>query len=131
MLDYIYKFKEMLYELIMQNEYLKTHTNGVFLNIQQDAKYPYILISDFKAKSISLHERNQYDAEFNITVFTRTPNPIELMKIGENIAKIVTRESFKSEYFNILNIKAGGFEISPGHDLITTKLVISYKMIIR
>ena len=89
------------------------------------------MISDFKAKSFSLHSKQQYEVDFNIIVFTRDPNPLKLMLIGENISKIVVSDSFSSEDFNIINIKAGNFEISPGHDLITTKLVISYKMIIR
>ncbi|MCC2646864.1 MAG: hypothetical protein K0R02_929 [Rickettsiaceae bacterium] len=131
MLDIIYKFQEMLYKLLTQDQSLKEKINGVYLTIQQDAKYPYLLINNLKAKSLSLHNKNQYEVEFNILVFSRDSNPLQLMLIGENIAKIITIDSLKSDNFNIINIKAGNFEISPSHDLLTSKLVIGYKMLLR
>jgi hypothetical protein len=131
MLDIIYKFQEMLYKLLIQDQFLKEKINGVYLTIQQDTKYPYLLINNLKAKSLSLHNKNQYEVEFNILVFSRDSNPLQLMLIGENIAKIITIDSLKSDNFNIINIKAGNFEISPSHDLLTSKLVIGYKMLLR
>ena len=115
----IYLFQSKLYERLVGIASLPK----TYLSVQQDAKYPFILINLFKVYNLSEYTLSKYAIDFEICVFGRD-------KSQENILSIATKieDAINPTVFNeVLSIKVQNVEWVRAHDLLTTKLVINYK----
>ncbi len=103
----------------------------VYLSVQQDAKYPFILITMNKATNLSKHDFATYEIDFEICIFTREKAQETLLKLAANISNLMRSETLSTEQFQVISVKDQNLDFVRGHDLLTTKLIISYKGLIQ
>lgn len=125
-LEYIYLFQKQLYELLQKQELPK-----VYLSIQQDAKYPFILLNLQKVLDISEYHLLTYDVDFEICIFARDKAQENLLKMAHIIEQTLSTATLTHELFNALSIKSQATEWVRGHDLLTTKLILQYKILLQ
>lgn len=126
-IQFIYNFQSKLYEL------LSSHINlpKVYLSVQQDAKYPFILINLQKALNLSKHDIATYEVVFEICIFARDKAQENILKTASIISTVINPENLNMSECKMLSMKDQEMEWVRGHDLLTTKLVVGYKGLIQ
>ena len=122
----IYLFQSKLYEKLSSVPSLPR----IYLSVQQDAKHPFILMNLLKAHNISEHDVYKYEIDFEICVFGRDKSQESILEIATNISAAIDTSIFNNENSRVLGIKVYDLEWIRGHDLMTMKLVISYKALL-
>lgn len=130
-LVFISQFQEKLYKILKQNELIKNMNVAVYFALQQDAKYPFIMINMLQSLNLSKLAIERYELDFEICIFVRDKAQDLLLKIASEVMKIITIEALASEQYNLVAINYNTSEWVRGQDLLTTKLVINYKALLQ
>ncbi len=130
-LSFISVLQEKLYEVLKQHELFRLMNIGVYFSVQQDAKYPFILINILKSSNISNASVERYEVDFELCIFVRGKGQDTLLKIGSAITNLLKVENLYSEHYHLIGINNKFSEWVRGQDLMTMKLVINYKALLR
>lgn len=122
----IYLFQSRLYELLSSHALPK-----VYLSMQKDEKYPFILVNLQKVLDISEHYLITYDVDFEICVFARDKAQEALLTIAHKVLDIISPQALSNKSYDVLGVKNKSIEWVRGHDLLTTKLILEYKLLIQ
>lgn len=130
-LQFIYQFQAKMYELLSNNQNVRNAVSGIYLSIQQDAKYPFILINILKISDISKHDVNIYEVDFEVCIFAREKAQEFLLKMASDVVSSLKSEFLGGVEYRVLSIKESGLEFVRGHDLLANKASINYKTLLQ
>ncbi len=130
-LVFISLLQEKLYKVLKQNELIKHMNIAVYFALQQDAKYPFIMINMLKSSNLSKPLIERYEVDFEICIFVRDKAQESLLKIASEVMQVVKVEALSFERYKLIGINYNTSEWVRGQDLLTTKLVINYKALIQ
>ncbi len=103
---------------------------GVYLSVQQDAKYPFILVSLVSLRDLSKYTKKIYEIDFEIALFARDRVQEPILKIADHISYLMESHSIGVADAKIISIRKNSIEWARGQDSISMKLVMKYKGII-
>ncbi len=130
-LHFIYQVQARLYGLLSQTQDIRQNVAGLYLSVQHDAKYPFILINILKTHNISKHGVDTYEIDFEICIFAREKTQEFLLGVASRIVEILKPEHLSGADYDVLSIKDVSLEFVRGHDLLTNKALISYKALLQ
>jgi len=125
-LQFIYQFQARIYELLSQEQTIRQKVVGIYLSVQHDAKYPFILVSMLKSKNLSKYDLSNYELDFEIGIFARDKTQEFLMQLASQINSVLKLSVLGSGNYNVISLRENGLEFIRGHDLLTNKVAISY-----
>ncbi len=123
-------FQRRIYEILRTDSYLKQNTVGVFFSIQQDGKYPFIWVNFLKLEDLSKYEVFNCELEFEICLFGRDKAQEQLLILADHVRALLAISEVRGADFNLIALKAFRLEWVRGQDLITTKLIMRYKVLL-
>lgn len=123
-------FQRSIYEMLKADEDLKTMVSGIYLTVQQDAKYPFILVSLLELKDVSKYTKTIYEIEFAIALFTRDKVQEPILKIADHISGIMDLNPIGLANANVISMRKYSVEWIRGHDMTSGKVLLKYKGII-
>lgn len=130
-LSFIHSFQDILYKHLTTNEIIKSLTSAVYLSIKQDAKQPFILINIARIINISNLTAKYYEMDFQISIFDHQKNQTSLTRIADEISNVLTSANLNNNSYSVISSNLAMSEIVKGQDLITTKLIMHYKALIK
>lgn len=123
--------QEKLYKVLKQNELIKNMNVAIYFAMQQDAKYPFIMINMIKSSNLSKLSIKRYEIDFEICIFVRDKSGESLLKIASEVMKVVRVLALDSKDYNLIAINNVDSTWVRGQDLLTTKLIINYKTLLQ
>lgn len=130
-LQFIYQFQAKLYEVLSREHSIRSAVTGIYLSVQQDAKYPFIMLSILEANDISKHGVDMYEVNFEVCIFVREKAQEFLLKTASNIVASLKPGLLIGGEYSVLSMKDVGLEFVRGHDLLTNKALINYKALLQ
>jgi len=129
--SYIQNFQMNIYRLLADDVEIKQKIDKIYLSAVQDAKYPFLLINIVKVENKTLFSRGIYEVDFEISVFARDKSQLILIKLADLIIIRLDIKFFITENYIIAGLKAAQIDFQKSQDLVTTKLLIPYKALIK
>jgi len=123
-------FQKAIYEILKTDEKLNKMVSGIYLSVQQDAKYPFILVSLVSLQDVSKYSKKIYDIDFEIALFTRDRVQEPILKIADHISHLIESNSVGIAEANIISMRKNSIDWVRGQDGMSNKLVMKYKGII-
>jgi predicted house-cleaning noncanonical NTP pyrophosphatase (MazG superfamily) len=123
-------FQRKIYEVLIEDAKLKQETIGVYLSVQQDAKYPFILINLLKLDDLSKYNKFSYEIEFEICLFSKDKNQEKLLYILDHITNVIQPSMIGIANYHVVAIKFSKAEWVRGQDNLTIKIITKYKALI-
>ena len=120
-------FQKAIYEMLKTDEQLTRLVMGVYLSVQQDAKYPFILVSLISLQDVSKYSKKIYDIDFEIALFTRDRVQEPILKIADHISHLMESQAIGIADANVVSMRKNAIEWVRGQDGLSSKLVIRYK----
>jgi len=130
-MTFIYDFQIKLHQLLSSDEEIRLIADRIYLAIVQDAKYPFLLINILKAEDISKFMHPIYDVEFEICAFARDKNQGILISLADKITNRLNLKSSQLKDYIIAGMRLGDITFNSSQDLVTSKLTINYKALIK
>lgn len=130
-LSFVSAFQDKLYEILKRDQLFAGFNIGVYFSVQQDAKYPFILINILKSTNLSNPAVERYQLDFEVCIFVRAKGGDMLLKIANVVNKLLKIDYLCSDQYDLIAINSNVAEWVRGQDLLTTKLVINYKALLR
>ena len=125
--DFIYNFQLSLYKLLINDNEIKTKINKIYFSVVQDAKCPFLLVNILNVNNISTNVQNIIQLEFEICIFTNDKNRNMALNLASKISDKIVHHSFE----NVAGIKANKIEFQTSKDLVSNKLVMNYKTLLK
>lgn len=122
--------QKAIYEMLKTDQTLNKMISGIYISVQQDAKYPFILISLSSMQDMSKYSRKIYEIEFEIAIFTRDKVQEPVLKIADHIAKLLSENSIGIAGSYVISMRKTSLEWVKGYELTSAKVVMKYKGII-
>ena len=123
-------FQKAIYEMLKTDEQLAKMVAGIYLSVQQDAKYPFVLVSLISLQDVSKYSKKIYDIDFEIALFTRDRMQEPILKIADHISHLMESKPIGIAEANVISMRKNSIEWVRGQDGMTNKLVMKYKGII-
>ena len=123
-------FQKAIYEMLKTDEQLAKMVAGIYLSVQQDAKYPFVLVSLISLQDVSKYSKKIYDIDFEIALFTRDRVQEPILKIADHISHLMESKPIGIAEANVISMRKNSIEWVRGQDGMTNKLVMKYKGII-
>ena len=120
-------FQKAIYEMLKTDEQLSQLVMGIYLSVQQDAKYPFILVSLISLQDISKYSKKIYEIDFEIGLFTRDRVQEPILKIADHISHLMEMATIGVADVNVVSIRKNAIEWVRGQDGMSSKLGIKYK----
>lgn len=120
-------FQKAIYEMLKTDEQLSSMVAGIYLSVQQDAKYPFILVSLVSLLDVSKYSKKIYEIDFEIALFTRDRVQEPILKIADHISDLMESKPIGIAQANLLSMRKNSIEWVRGQDGMSSKLVIKYK----
>jgi len=130
-MNFIYDFQIKLHQLFSNDKEIRLTVDRIYLSIVQDAKYPFLLINILKIENMSKFNNPIYDIEFEICAFARDKNQGILVSLADKITNKLNSKTYILKDYIIAGMRAGNITFKPSIDLITTKLSVNYKALIK
>ena len=105
--------------------------NKIYFGVVQDGKCPFLLINIVKAEDLSRHLESIYSVEFKISAYAKDHNYQLLVKLADQIVKILAEADSYFAGYVIAGIKANNLQFDKAKDLVLNKLTINYKALIK
>ena len=105
--------------------------NNIYLSVQQDAKYPFIVINLLNLKDCSKFDVAMYNINFEIALFIRNKNPSSSLFLVDEICKVLSPKKYRFGKYSVLGIEMNDLNFSQCQDLITTKTSINFNSTIK
>ena len=123
-------FQKAIYEMLKMDEQLAKMVAGIYLSVQQDAKYPFVLVSLISLQDVSKCSKKIYDIDFEIALFTRDRVQEPILKIADHISHLMESKPIGIAETNVISMRKNSIEWVRGQDGMTNKIVMKYKGII-
>ena len=123
-------FQKAIYEMLKMDEQLAKMVAGIYLSVQQDAKYPFVLVSLISLQDVSKCSKKIYDINFEIALFTRDRVQEPILKIADHISHLMESKPIGIAETNVISMRKNSIEWVRGQDGMTNKIVMKYKGII-
>jgi hypothetical protein len=130
-LNFIHDFQMTIYNLLSGAEEIRLNVDRIYLSVVQDAKYPFLLINILKAEDISKFSYAIYNIEFEICIFARDKNQGTLISLADKITNKLSSENNQLKDYIIAGTKLQEIVFHRSQDLVTNKLVILYKTLLK
>jgi len=122
--------QKAIYEMLKTDEQLTKMVAGIYLSVQQDAKYPFILVSLVLLKDMSKYSKKIYDVDFEISLFTRDRVQEPILKISDHISNLMESKPIGIVDVHVISMRKHSIEWVRGQDGMSSKIVMKYKGII-
>lgn len=129
--NFIQDFQMTIYKLLSGDSDIRLSVDRIYLSVVQDAKYPFLLINIVKAENISKVIQDIYQVDFEIIAFARDKHQGLLTSLADKITNKLTEKSFILQNYIVAGIKACSMNFQRSNDLITTKLTINCKALLK
>ncbi len=129
--NFIHDFHMTIYKLLSNDQDIRLSVDRIYISVVQDAKYPCLLINILKVENISRLDQNIYEVEFEISAFARDKNQGLLTLLAEKITNKLTANACILQDYIVASMKACNINFQRSSDLITTKLTIDYKALLK
>ncbi|MGI4775416.1 MAG: hypothetical protein ACRYE9_00545 [Janthinobacterium lividum] len=129
--NFIHDFKMQIYYLLSGNADISAKVNSVYIAPTQDAKHPFLLINIIKVIDCSKFNCNMYNIEFEVCIFTREKNQNISYSLLDKITSSLISENCQFGDYMVSAIKASVLDFDQSRDLISNKLSIKYKALIK
>ena len=120
-------FQKAIYETLKTDQRLMQMVAGVYLSVQQDAKYPFVLVSLISLQDMSKYSKKIYEIDFEIALFTRDRIQEPILKVAEHISNLMESQSVGIADANLVSMRKNTIEWVRGQDGMSSKLVMKYK----
>ncbi|WP_341764539.1 hypothetical protein [Candidatus Tisiphia endosymbiont of Beris chalybata] len=130
-LNFIQDFQQATYRLLSGEPNIRLQVDRIYLSVVQDAKYPFILINILKAENISTIKQDIYEIDFTICGFARDKKQVILTALADQITNKLTTSSYPTQTYIVASLKACNISFGHSHDLITAKMTINYKALLK
>lgn len=120
-------FQKYIYEILKNNAQLCQNVQGIYLSVQQDAKYPFILINLLELKDVSKYSKKIYEIDYEIAIFSRERSQEPILKIADHVTDLMGLQSAGIAPANLISMKKNSMEWIRGSDGTSNKLVMKYK----
>lgn len=124
-------FQKNIYSLLLTDHEIGSSIDKIYLSIVQDAKYPFLLINILKINDRSRFNHGIYEIEFEICLFTNNKSQNILTNLVSKIISKIKQLNIEVEGYVIAGINTGEISIIQSQDLVTTKLSIHYKALLK
>ncbi|MCC8399482.1 MAG: hypothetical protein LN563_02775 [Rickettsia endosymbiont of Platyusa sonomae] len=129
--NFIHDFHMSIYNLLSREPDIRLSVDRIYISVVQDAKYPFLLVNILKVENISRLGQDIYQVEFEISAFARDKNQGLLTLLAEKITNKLTANSCILQDYIVAGMKACNINFQRSSDLITTKLTIDYKALLK
>ncbi len=130
-LQFINDFQKKIYEFLMQEKSVKNKVDKIYLSVPQDAKYPFLLINVIKSLDISKFHQQIYEIDFEINIFARARNYSSTTSIADEISHSLEKQIPHFNNYTIAGMKLIEVKFEQSKDLITNKLNLQYKALLK
>jgi hypothetical protein len=130
-LNFIHNFQLEIHRVLSGNQDIRLSVDKIYLSMIQDGKYPFIFINILKIVDISKFDQPIYEVEFEISAFARDKNQGFLVNLADKITKVLNGNYGSFDGYIIAGIKSGEISFHPSQDLITTRLSLGYKALLK
>ncbi len=130
-LSFIDEMQMSLHKLLSETPEIRLVVDRIYITTQQDAKYPFLLINIVQINNISKIRQKIYEVDFEISIFTREKNSKILTILVDNITEIIIKTPAQLKNHIIIGINYNNIIFQKAHDLITTKVTINFKILIK
>jgi len=120
-------FQNAIYEMLKTDEKLTKMVVGIYLSVQHDAKYPFILLSLVLLQDVSKYSKKIYDVDFEVSLFTRDRVQEPILKIADHISHLIESKPIRIADANVISMRKNSIEWVRGQDGMSSKLVMKYK----
>lgn len=125
-LQFIGLFQKSLYEILNTDAELKNMIPQIYISVQQDAKYPFILLSFLHLNDVSKYSKKIYEMEFEISIFTRDKLQENTLRVAEHISKLIREKSIGVGEGNLVSLSRNSLEWVRGNEITSGKMVMKY-----
>jgi hypothetical protein len=129
--SFIHDFQMNLYRILASDKDISSKIDKIYLSVVQDAKYPFLLINMLQIDDISKFSQMIYSVTFEICIFARDKNHTISMMLAD---KITNKLSISHNYFKdyiVAGIKSQNITFARSQDLISSKLTIHYRVLLK
>jgi len=130
-ITFIHDFQNQLYSVLSGDKEIMDFVNKIYFGVVQDGKCPFLLINIVKAEDLSRHLESIYSVEFKISAYAKDHNYQLLVKLADQIVKILAEADSYFAGYVIAGIKANNLQFDKAKDLVLNKLTINYKALIK
>ena len=130
-LQFIHDFQVKIYQLLANNRGVSTQIDKIYLSVVQDAKYPFLLITILNVVNLSRFDQAIYEIDFEIAGFARDKNQGILTSLADKITAVLTMRNCAFQEYILAGLNMLEVKFARSQDLITTKLTINYKALIK
>jgi len=120
-------FQKAIYETLKTDERLAQMVMGIYLSVQHDAKYPFILVNLISLQDLSKYTKKIYEIDFEIALFTRDRVQEPILKIADHISHLVESQAIGVADASLISMRKNSIEWVRGQDGMSSKLVMKYK----
>ncbi len=130
-MSFIMELKSSIYDLLSKNHEIASSLDKIYLSPVTEAKHPFLLINIAKLKNRSTQSCRIYEAEFELSVFSRAKGQTFLSSVTDNIIELFASTKPKTKHYLTagINLDSVSFELSK--DLVTNKATIFYKSLFK
>lgn len=130
-LDFINDFQIRLYKILSTDQAISAKVDKIYIAVTQDAKYPFLLINILRAENISRFNCSIYEIEFEICIFVRAVAQGNLTLLASLIDTRLSTSNCQVTEYIIAGIRVSSINFQRSQDLMTTKLIMHYKALIK
>ncbi len=130
-LNFIEELQIVLHQLLSGDENIRLSVDRIYISVIQDAKYPFLLINISKANNISKSMQKIYEVDFSISIFAREKSQKIVTKLANNITRVINPASCHLNGYVIAGINHTSINCERANDLISYKLIINFKALIK
>ena len=130
-MNFIYDLQVKLHQLLSSDQEISREIERIYLSIVQDAKYPFLLINILKAEDTSKSIHPIYDVEFEICAFARDKNQGVLISLADKITDKLNLGAYQLQDYIIAGMRIVSVTFNSSQDLVTSKLTMHYKALIK
>lgn len=118
----IFLLKEFIYKKL-NVDLIKKIVTGIYFQVPQNSKFPYIYIGDFNHKNISTKDQNMANINFKLIVYSLDKSLKFITELSESIKKLL-----KPDVSILLNLVEE--KISLQNDGLTYQIIMTFSSII-
>lgn len=133
-LNFIQDFQLLVYRLLSDDSDIRLSVDKIYLSVVQDAKYPFLLLNIVQIENISQFMQDIYAIDFEICGFARDKNRVLLTNLADKITnklRVGPYIASPTRDYSVASMKACNISFTGSLDLITTKLTINYKALLK
>lgn len=128
-LQSIGELQKSIYALLQKDQNIRQMVAGIYLSVQQDAKYPFILITMLALNDISKFHKTIYEIDFEIEIFLRDALNLTGLKISDHLETLILNSIFTIGDISLLSIRKTSVKWVRANDIHSSKIIMHFKTI--